>query len=863
VSEQEVGFSRWGAIWTNRLPPGSPRRPAKPHGDVEQRVFRTVPQGDPRRVAFLLTHLGLPGKLILGSVAMLLAMPIAAVTASIGATAASAVTPAGALDPAAGQYFPITPVKVLDTRDGTGGVSIAQLTSGETVDYPVDGVGSIPVSDVSAVFAQVNAISPTASGCLVDYSTDISDPLICNTSFQSGENATVSDIVQVGAGGTLALTNQSTGSVDAAVTIFGYFSTSDYTTAGDTYVGVPETVLVDTRSGIGAPEAQIASNSSLTIQVTGESGVPSDAVGASLFIGAANASTTGYLTAYPTGGTNTGYSVLSYVASTTVRDLYFGALSSSGELTVENKGSEPVDFVIDLEGYLLGPTSVEAGEAYVPLMPTVLSTSNLAANSSVTIQATGNAGLPSSGVAEVVQSVEAKNPTATGWLTVYATGGTASGPVVNFSADDSEDNDLDTGIVSTVSPDGEETVKNNSSGSVSITVSVRGYYASAAVPDAPNNVDGALLQDGSDTATLSWQAPFSDGGAAITSYVASVYNSGGSLNQAITTDGNTFTATATSLNPSDSYTVGVVAENAIGESSSTTADIQALNSGDSVGTLNFESDEVEINLDADTGSETILSANDENGQINSSNEIVGTPTTFSPDDSDVWDGHDGSVSHGCSSGTPHGVTVHTGAVVHNGAEGTSHDMDWYNQLFWVDDARQVTGSSGSYWTMQVQDCASGEGSTSNGYNQYFVGDATMYEAPSDVNYRIHDNYGQGTTSGSAGITLGFTLQLGNSASISASTTIESGAGTYTADFGGSDSRFPGIMIPTAWNYDRMNPNWGSPDNHIWDGTSSTVGNTGSQLFEYPMGFQDNNHHYYFYASQLGFCSNLFGCGSAW
>jgi hypothetical protein len=112
------------------------------------------------------------------------------ITASLGAIGAvagdlpSAVAGTGgaSLMPAAGQFVPINPTRVLDTQNGTGGLS-GPLASGGTATYQVSGVGAIPSSGVADVYAIVNAINPSTSGCLSDYSSDISDPGICNTSF--------------------------------------------------------------------------------------------------------------------------------------------------------------------------------------------------------------------------------------------------------------------------------------------------------------------------------------------------------------------------------------------------------------------------------------------------------------------------------------------------------------------------------------------------------------------------------------------------------------------------------------------------------------------------------------------------------
>jgi len=135
-------------------------------------------------------------------------------------------TTSPALMPAAGQFFPVAPTKVLDTRDGIGGVPAAPLASGTTATFPVTGVGQIPAGDVSDVYVVITAISPQDNGCLQDYDSDLVNPAICTVSFAARENITDSDIVQVSSAGDVSVTNASSGTADVSVTVQGYYQRS-------------------------------------------------------------------------------------------------------------------------------------------------------------------------------------------------------------------------------------------------------------------------------------------------------------------------------------------------------------------------------------------------------------------------------------------------------------------------------------------------------------------------------------------------------------------------------------------------------------------------------------------------------------
>jgi hypothetical protein len=380
--------------------------------------------------------------------------------------------------------------------------------------------------------------------------------------------------VVVGSDGTISTTNEGSGPTDISVTVLGYFTDGTQDNPEYTYASVYQQTLVDTRGGIGAPMAQVPAGGSLTVQVGGVDGIPADAAGAALFLGVANATATGDLSAYPSGETDPDLSVLSYSPGETVRDLYFGALSASGQLTVTNHGTAPIDVIIDTRGYLVSPTSAtETGASYTGLTPARIldtrSSSPLPAGGSVTFTATGVGGVPSSGVAAVQESVAALTPTATGYLTVYPAGGSdPNSPTVNFTAGDGQDNDQNAAVVSSVSATGQETITNHSTGTVNVVVSVRGYWTPPSAPDPPQT---ATVATSGSSAYLDWVPPDTDGGAALTGYTISVTPGG----QTITTSATATTAEITGLAAGSSYTFEVTANNLVGQSSSVTADAVA------------------------------------------------------------------------------------------------------------------------------------------------------------------------------------------------------------------------------------------------------------------------------------------------
>src|SRR5207237_22129 len=76
-------------------------------------------------------------------------------------------------------YTPLTPARILDTRDGTGGFS-SPLGPGGSLDLTVTGVGGVPASGVTAVVLNVTVTDTSAPSFLTVWPTGQPRPLASN-----------------------------------------------------------------------------------------------------------------------------------------------------------------------------------------------------------------------------------------------------------------------------------------------------------------------------------------------------------------------------------------------------------------------------------------------------------------------------------------------------------------------------------------------------------------------------------------------------------------------------------------------------------------------------------------------------------
>jgi len=773
------------------------------------------------------------------------------------------------LMPASGQYFPITPVKVLDTRNGTGGVPTGPFSAGATATFPVWGAGQVPDGGAVDVYVVIHTFSSQDSGCIQDYNPDIGNPGICTASYQAGVDNTDSDIVQVSdSSGDMSVTNNSAGNTGIAVTVMGYYQNGDLATNGDisgeTYVPVPVAQIVDTRHGLGAPEAQIAGGSSLTIQVTGFGGIPTDALGAALFVGAAGATAPGFVTAYPTGATDASEAILSYAPQRIVRDLYFGALSSDGKLTLVNHGSNPVDLMVGSQGYLLGPAASPAGNAFQDVPETrIVDTRSgtggvpatpVSAGASITFTATGNDGIPATGIPAVAESVAAINPVNNGFLSVYpADGVDPNEPGVNFNGGDSQDNDIATPVLTTLSPTGQETITNHSSGTVDVVVSVRGYYVAPTVPADPNSVVWSSSDPTS--ATVSWLAPYSDGGSPLTGYTVTAPPD----DVSVTVGPDTTQATLTGLTNANSDDFTVTADNEVGSSSP--APVSSL-AQDYVGEQDLG---IEVDDNGDGTPTVSLLAGSSTVSIMNSDGTVSTSITTAQTGnyySDMpLDGATGPTGVTCdydvhkSAGNV-GHAIKTLGSFNNVRSDSFGQIYWVNHLFALPKARVRNGVM--QW--EAFACTSGGGKffSASGLATS-ISENALFTNSTDANTLWNYDYSNQTLTSSSvtaskDLTLGGTYEGANvSVDSGQSVTVRKGDTEATGSLG-LDGHY-GSFMPTALNKyypTRVNTEWRS----LGPSYNSTdfVGSVSVAIWLYPQ-HQDNDHKFYS-------VTILFGCDKA-
>jgi hypothetical protein len=184
-----------------------------------------------------------------------------------------------------GEFVPLTPARITDTRNITGNINKGKtLAAGTTLPVQVTGAGGVPTSGVSAVVLNVTAVDQTANGFFTVFPAGAALPVASNLNWTPGVTVPNRVIVPVGVGGVVDIYN-GLGSADAVVDVNGYIT--DSSAVGAHFTPVFPTRIKDTRNGPGAI-GKIGANSTTNVQVTGAGGVPAGATAAVLNVTVAN-----------------------------------------------------------------------------------------------------------------------------------------------------------------------------------------------------------------------------------------------------------------------------------------------------------------------------------------------------------------------------------------------------------------------------------------------------------------------------------------------------------------------------------------------------------------------------------------------
>jgi hypothetical protein len=149
----------------------------------------------------------------------------------------------------AADYVPVTPFRILDTRNATpaqGGQPFLVQVTGVG-----GGTGIPPMPGVTAVVLNVTIVSPSIAGFLSLYPSNTGWPGVSNLNFTPGQIVPNLVTVQVGPDGKVWV-ELNAGTAHVLIDAAGYYTTNVTSTTGRFHGMTSQARLMDTRSSGGA-----------------------------------------------------------------------------------------------------------------------------------------------------------------------------------------------------------------------------------------------------------------------------------------------------------------------------------------------------------------------------------------------------------------------------------------------------------------------------------------------------------------------------------------------------------------------------------------------------------------------------------
>ncbi|GGM81445.1 hypothetical protein GCM10009721_02360 [Terrabacter tumescens] len=234
------------------------------------------------------------------------------------------------------------PVRVLDTRTGTGAPK-ARLAAGGSVTLPLAGKAGMPTTGVAAVLLDVSASAPSAAGWLTTWAAGSARPAAPQVRYESTVAAT--GLVQARLGSNGAVTIHSTAQTDLLVDVVGWLP------VGADQVAVGPSRVLDSQTGLGYPLGRVAAGHAPSVSVVGKAGVPATGVRAVvLTVTVVSPTSAGYVTAYPSGSTEPPYATAKYAAGRTVTNTVLVPVGLNGAVSVKTSASAYLK--VDVQGYV-------------------------------------------------------------------------------------------------------------------------------------------------------------------------------------------------------------------------------------------------------------------------------------------------------------------------------------------------------------------------------------------------------------------------------------------------------------------------------------------------------------------------------
>jgi hypothetical protein len=293
-------------------------------------------------------------------------------------------------------YHPVDPVRVFDSRNGTG--LLGKLVAKTPRAIAVAGQLTLP-SGISAITANVTVTGSTAGWAVYLGPSPNASPSSSMINFTAGQTVANGVTVALASTGKVYATyiSNASNTTEIVIDVTGYFTAN---LTGETYTPIAPVRELDTRSNKGI-SGKLSPFAPQAFQVAGNDGIPLTAQAVTGIVTVANPSDGYAVFLGPTSIAHPTSSTINFGANQTISNNLTVKLGA-GKIWATFLGSGTTDLVFDVTGYYVTST---AGSIYVPMEPVrLLDTRNGTGHSGKIVYGTpiefavgsntGNGGIP-------------------------------------------------------------------------------------------------------------------------------------------------------------------------------------------------------------------------------------------------------------------------------------------------------------------------------------------------------------------------------------------------------------------------------------------------------------------------------------
>ena len=273
------------------------------------------------------------------------------------------------------RFVPVTPCRVMDTRNAAGPFGGPAIAGGTTRNVSIpQSACSIPAT-AQAYSLNITVVPPGPLTYLSIWPAGEAQPVVSTLNSYDGRIVANAAIVPAGTGGAISVYVSNT--TEVIIDIDGYFASASTSGSMSFYTATPCRV-VDTRNAagtFGGPFMSGGSTRGFPIPASA-CGIPAAAQAYSLNVTVVPHGPLEYLTIWPTGESQPLVSTLNAVEGSIVANAAIVPAGTSGEVSVFVTGD--TDVILDIDGYFAPPGSAGALSLYTLTPCRVVDTRNAA-----------------------------------------------------------------------------------------------------------------------------------------------------------------------------------------------------------------------------------------------------------------------------------------------------------------------------------------------------------------------------------------------------------------------------------------------------------------------------------------------------